>query len=254
MATETLRQEDNTITFDHVHMAFEKCQRILKRNHNLYMKGDAGSGKTTLAKQLADSFNLDFAMIGRVDDIFALTGYRAANGEYIETDFFKTFTQGGVFLADEMDRWAPEAVTGINAALANGFMAFPHGQFDMHEDFLAIAAGNTMGNGHDRVYTAAQALDGSTMNRFVKVAIDYDETMERAIALAKNADAGDWVDFVQACRKRANQGRLDYIISPRDSIVGADLLAEGFAAHEVREMTFFAGVPDRDRLIMTGGH
>jgi MoxR-like ATPase len=241
------RRKPGKVKFDYTHKRFKAIAKCVEIGHNVYLKGPAGSGKTTIGKQIADLFEKPFYMIGRVDDIFALTGYRDASGEFVETDFYRAFTQGGVFLGDEMDRWAAEALTGLNAALANGWMAFPNGRHEAHEDFIFLGAGNTDGRGHDRVYTAAQALDGATMDRFTKIELNYDEDLERKLALAVNAAAGEWVDFVQKARANAEKHRMDVIISPRASVSGAELLAAGFPMDAVKTMTFMNGLNTNER-------
>ena len=228
-----------------MHKQFAKVKTLIEIGQNVYLKGAAGSGKTHMAEQLASVFGLDFYMDGRVDDVFTLTGFKSPDGTYQPTSFYNAFKHGGLYLADEGDRWDPAAFTGLNAATSNGYCSFPEGIVRKHKDFVMILAGNTWATGHDRVYTTAQALDGSSMNRYAKIEIEYDEDLERTIALAHNSAAGPWVTWVQNARKQAKRAKLDLIISPRDSIHGAQMLAAEFTLREVKDMTCCAGLtPD----------
>lgn len=46
-------------------------------------------------------------------------------GNYQETQFFKAFTEGGLFMLDEMDASIPEVLVILNAAIANRYFDFP---------------------------------------------------------------------------------------------------------------------------------
>jgi MoxR-like ATPase len=234
------------------HALLPKVLRVIRAGVTPYLHGPAGSGKTTIAEQCATALGLEFYGIGRVDDSFSLTGFVNAQGEYMPTSFYLAFRFGGVFLADEMDRWNIEAVTCINAPLSNGYALFPgvSSPIPMHENFVFIAAGNTLANGPSGTYTAAQQHDAAFMSRFVKIGVEYDTDLERAAAcgLAQRNDTAKlklintWVDRVQTMRRKAGEARLNVVISPRDSIHGARLIMENFSLPEVAEMTVYAGL------------
>ena len=135
----------------------------------------------------------------------------------------------------------------MNSATANRFVNFPCGLVEVAPETVFVGAGNTWANGHDRVYTAAQALDGATMDRFIKFEIGYDEKLERAVALRTNPAASRWVDIVQRARRNADAAQIDALITPRSSIIGAELLGLGFTVGEVKAMTYCAGL-DADTI------
>jgi len=204
--------------------------------------GPAGSGKTTLAEQVAKVMHLNFYMASRVTSDFKLLGFVTANGAIVRTPFREAYEKGGIFLFDEVDASDPDALTAFNAALANGRCDFPDAVVVAHKDFHAIAAGNTYGRGADRQYVGRNQLDAATLDRFTMIDIDYDESLE--LALAGNAD---WTRHVQSVRKAIVSTGVRHIVSPRASINGAKLLAAGWAQAEVEEAVVWKGLDDQNR-------
>lgn len=239
-----------TVSIEGAHPALPDVMRAVKIGGALnvgwpFLVGPAGSGKTTLAGQVAEGLGLPFYAKESVQDKFELIGFVDANGNYQATDFYRAFKEGGVFLFDEKDRSAPEAVVAFNMALANGRFSFPNGEtVKRHKDCYFIAAGNTFGDGASRTYSTAQVLDGATMDRYTRVAVDYDKAIEHSAAmsaaLAFNSnvsidDVGAVVGIVQKARQFARDNDIDAIFSPRQSMVGACLIAQGVNLVEVRQ-------------------
>lgn len=148
----------------------------------VYMCGPAGTGKSYLAQQVAEVMKLEYYYTNSVIDDIQLKGFIDANGRYHETQFYKAFTNGGVFLLDELDASDPAALNLLNNALANGYFDFPTGRTTAHENFRCMAAGNTFGTGADNTYTGRYRLDGASMDRFSLIKVDYDKDIELAMA------------------------------------------------------------------------
>ena len=165
-----------------VHEKFDDVLTIVSLGMPVYLSGKAGTGKNVICKQVAEALGLNFYFTNAVTQEYKLTGFIDANGVYQETQFYKAFTQGGLFFLDEMDASIPEVLIILNAALANGYFDFPTGKVDAHPDFRVIAAGNTIGGGADETYTGRYALDGASLDRFTKIDIDYSEKIEDALA------------------------------------------------------------------------
>ena len=163
---------------------------------NVSLIGPAGSGKTTLAKQVATALDLSFYFNGAIDSEYKLSGYKDATGTYHTTAFREAFEKGGVYLFDEIDASGPRALLAFNAALANGNESFPDRQVEKHKDFRCIAAANTYGRGANRVYVGRNQLDGATLDRFITVDMDYDPLFEFKISANAN-----WTSRVQAYRE-----------------------------------------------------
>jgi MoxR-like ATPase len=207
-----------------------------------FIVGPAGSGKTTLAEQIAAALKLKFYMEARVTSEFKLLGFIDAAGHVVRTQFRDAYEKGGVFLFDEVDASDADAMTAFNAALANGHCAFPDKLVKRHKDFHAIAAGNTFGRGADRQYVGRNQLDAATLDRFVVMEVDYDEQLEKQIA----GDA-EWVKRVQAVRAAVTVEKVRHIVSPRASIMGAKMLAAGMERSVVEEACIWKGLDAGNR-------
>src|SRR5690606_7558053 len=92
---------------------------------NVWLAGPAGSGKTTAAEQVAKALKLKFYFNGAIDTEYKLSGFVDAHGRIVSTAFREAYTNGGVYLFDEVDASLPSATLAFNAALANGQCDFP---------------------------------------------------------------------------------------------------------------------------------
>lgn len=242
-----------SIKLAHCHSAFgdviETLQLATVTNCGWpYLVGPAGSGKTTLAKQIAEALSVEFYAVESLSDKFELTGFMDANQNYCETTFYKCFKKGGVFLMDEIDRSAADAVIAFNMALANGFFTFPNGErVERHTECYFIAGGNTNGTGPTTDYSTAQVLDGSTRDRFMFITIDYDSVLEQRLAietaLSFNPDYDHgmidlWYGLVIKAREFVKTNRMDVIVSPRKTITGAAMIARGATLDVVIKKVF----------------
>lgn len=195
-----------------LHPQFNNVLCWCKNRVPVYLFGPAGTGKNVLSEQVAKALNLQFYYCGCLQNKYELEGFVAADGTYQETEFFKAFTQGGVFLFDEIDGTAAEVLIAFNAALANGYYNFPKfGRIYAHKDFIVLAAGNTCGRGGNDAYNGRYQLDASTLDRFAFVSLDYDKKIEMAQA---NNDA-DLVNFAHDLRDVIKKQNLTYTVSPR---------------------------------------
>lgn len=139
----TLRVETPTVTSEVkglTHNKFETILKLVLANIPVFLTGPAGCGKNVICQQVAEALNTEFYFTNAVTQEYKLTGFIDANGHYHETQFFKAFTQGGVFMLDEMDASVPEVLIILNAAIANGYFDFPNGKFQAHKDFHLVAA------------------------------------------------------------------------------------------------------------------
>lgn len=209
----------------------------LKAGVNVYLVGPAGSGKTTLAIQLAKALGVDFHFNGALDSEYKLTGFMDAQGRYVRTAFRNAYENGGLYLFDELDASAASALLAFNAALGNGHSDFPDGCIKMHKDFYCIAAANTYGTGADRVYIGRNQLDGAFLDRFAFIEMNYDEKLERAVA-----GNDSWVDYVQGVRRAIKTHKIRHIVSPRASIKGAMLLSAGMRQERVEALLIWKGL------------
>lgn len=224
------------------HEVFADIMACLTVRENVYLVGGAGSGKTTVAAQAAEALGLPFYSTGAVGMAYQLQGFINAEGKYMETDLYKAYVGGGVFLFDEIDASSAQALLAFNAIAANDLAAFPCGTVKRHEDFVIIAAANTFGNGADAQYVGRSQLDAATLDRFAFIAMDYDEELELAISPCEA-----WTKYVQQVRAKVSEHKMRHVVSPRASIRGGKLLAQGMDAKRVAELVIFKSMTDADR-------
>lgn len=212
------------------HFKLPELMVRVKEGIHTYLVGPAGSGKTTAAEQIAQGLALPFGFmsVGPQTTKTDILGYMNATGKYVTTEFRKRFEEGGIFLFDEIDAGNPGVLTCINAALANGWAAFPDGMVKRSDEFRCIAAGNTFGTGPDRQYVGRQEMDAASIDRFNFLEWPYDEGLEMAICKAINETiAAEWVPQVQRIRAAVSKLSIRHVVSPRTSINGVKLLAAG---------------------------
>lgn len=219
---------------------------------NIYLYGPAGTGKTTAAESVArgiygnNDYSEHFHANGAISAPHELLGYMDAGGVYHETEFYKAFKNGGVYLFDELDSSSPAAVLAFNQALANGCAAFPCGMVRRHPDCVIIAGGNTCmrgdgaGSGFQRV-----RHDAAFRDRFVFLDWPIDEKLEVAVAAAYGEAGAAWCKDVQKMRAAAARvGVRDFEITPRATYNGAAMLAAGIERVDVLAACVRKGLGD----------
>lgn len=235
-----IKHENKTpITIESAHFQFAKVLQWLTSGNALYLAGPAGSGKTTIAEQCAQALDVPFHPVGSIFQKYELTGYSDAHGIFRTTEFREAFEHGGLFLFDEIDASDASALVAFNAAIANGFFAFPDKIIKMHENFKVIAAANTKGKGATREYCGRNPLDTATIDRFAILDIEYDEKLELEIAQAL-CDQGDKIcRTVQSVRAKATLLNLSCVISPRATYQAAKAVRVGIPINEALEATLW---------------
>lgn len=177
---------------------FANILKLVAAHENVYLYGPAGSGKNTIAEQIAEALGVEFYYQNTLVTKFDVSGYKNAQGEFEETPFYKAWKNGGLFFADELDNSTAEAIIALNAALANGYYTFPNSgeKVAKHPDFYCIAAGNTNGQGATEEYCGRYQMDESSRDRFAFIEIGYNAKIEESIC----GGHLDILDFVRDLR------------------------------------------------------
>ena len=193
------------------HERFDTVLKLVNADIPVFLTGAAGTGKNVLCKQIAEALDMEFYFTNAVTQEYKLTGFIDANGTYHETQFYKAFTQGGLFMLDEMDASIPEVLIILNAAIANRYFDFPTGRVEANENFRLIAAGNTFGTGADMEYSGRYQLDAASLDRFALVEIDYSEAIEKAITQNNT----ELIEYIHSFRKATIDAGIKHLATYR---------------------------------------
>lgn len=233
-----IHRNDKIISLNETtHEKFDEVLQLVNNHIPVYLSGEAGTGKNVICKQVAHSLELEFYFTNAVTQEYKLTGFIDANGTFHETQFYKAFTNGGLFFLDEMDASIPETLIILNAAIANGYFDFPTGKVEAHKDFYVIAAGNTTGTGADESYTGRYALDKASLDRFALVNIDYSTSIERT--LSQNNE--ELIKFAHAFRKACKISSIKCLFTYR-SIERISTLESFMPLREVIQISLLKGM------------
>lgn len=225
-----------------VHSAFPKVLKILqsqkRKEKNIMLVGEAGSGKTHLVATIAKALGREFypMSVGLQTTKSDLLGFVNAQGGYVTTPVREAYEKGGVLLLDEFDSAHAGVVTILNSLLANGHCSFADKIVTKHPDFICICACNTYGRGANVEYVGRNRLDSATLDRFIVVDVGYDTKLEEKLTGNK-----EWIEVIKKIRQNANKQGIKIVISPRASMDGADLLEQGFSMEEVVDMVVLKG-------------
>lgn len=230
------------------HATFPRLVSRLALGLNVWLVGPAGSGKTVACAHAAKALKIPFHEQSMCEQTtsFDLIGYERVDGSIVRTPFREAWEHGGLILLDEVDKSNPNVLAVIQSATGKretgSTYTFPDGPIPRHKDCRIAAAANTFGTGADAVYVGSNVIDAGTLNRFNFICWGYDEVFERKLA---NNDS--WVDRVQGLRARAQAADMRVVISPRDSINGARMLAAGIPQDEVENEVIYRGLTAQDR-------
>ncbi len=223
------------------HKAFKEALAATAAGLNVMYVGPAGCGKTKMAEQVSDALGLDFRFTGAVASEYKLLGFMNAQGVPVRTEYREAYEKGGVFLWDEIDASAPQAMLSFNAGLANGHQDFPDVVVKRHDDFRAIASANTYGNGADRIYVGRNQLDAASLDRFYVIPMDYDEDLEKILY-----GTDEWVTYVQRARAAIKKLNIRHVVSMRAIDQGLRMKGSGIARKGVERAVLWKHLPDAD--------
>lgn len=224
---------------DRMHPNFEKLVGYLQQGLHVMLVGEKGSGKTYAAKMAAKVLQRQFytQQCANTSVKQDFLGFTDANGKASQTIFRKAFTEGGVFLLDEVDNGNANVGVALNAPLENRIAAFPDTMAEAHEHFICVGAMNTNGRGGTTQYAARNRQDEAFLDRFVFLEWNIDERFEMDIAQNKQ-----WCKRIQQLRAKVKTLGIDFHIGTRATFQGEKIIAAGFNETDALASAVFKGL------------
>ena len=242
-----------TKRIDKAHKNFADAVALVGLGKNLALIGEAGSGKSFGAIQMAQALDLDYSVVschGKMQSFDLVGAMSPTTGQYISTALRDAYENGKVLILDEFDRSNTETTIALNGILAGDCYGFPDGMVKRNAEFRVIACQNTFGSGSSKTYASAKAQDGSTLTRFTRIEWDIDAKLETAIC-----GDNEVTRAVQAVRKNAKEKGYDQIlITPRQAIDANQMVDSlGWSAKKAIEFTCLNGLAgDVKKRLMDG--
>jgi MoxR-like ATPase len=188
----------------------------------LMLCGPAGSGKTTLARDVSRALDVPFYRMGLSGGVqeYHILGSMVTlpdgSRNFAPSGFLRGFTKPGVSLFSELDAADPNVLVSLNLLWEpDGYYTDPSGtRWNRHPEHVIVADANTCGRGADRVYVGRNQLDGATLDRFGGgndvLYLDYDEGIETTVC-------NDIVihGFVKWLRERVREANIRRPVSTR---------------------------------------
>lgn len=211
------------------HSSYSTIKKLVENNIPVLLTGEAGSGKTTLAKQVAEALKLVFHSISmtRQTTLSHILGFVSVNGTYIPSTLRKCFDEdgdGGLMLFDEIDAGDPNVLLCLNT-IENGYISFPDGLIKCHPNFRIAATANPQDQ-HNH-YTGRSKLDAATLDRYDIIDVDRDDLLEEELV---DTDTHRRMQLLRSILGKNNASKT---ISMRDALryqkrKDLDLLEKGF--------------------------
>jgi MoxR-like ATPase len=219
------------------HQMFAKVLRKALTHKQVLLVGPAGTGKTTIAAQVAAALSLEFASLSCTSGTSEshILGKVTADGLYLMSAFVRLYEGGGVFCLDEFDAADANVLLVINSAIANGSLPVPNrAEKPMavrHENFILVCAANTFGTGASFQFTGRNQLDAATLDRFClsTVFIGYDEVFEAELL----ADFPRFHANFKAARKAVEVNQIRKGVSLRLALGAIKELSAGVPQSEI---------------------
>ena len=137
---------------------------------HLLLEDVPGTGKTTLAKALARSLDMNFSRIQFTPDLMPadITGVSIFNQNKGVFEFRKGPVFSNIILADEINRASPRTQSALLEAMGEGSVSTDAGQFILEKPFFVIATQNNIES------RGTYQLPESQMDRFcMKLSLGY---------------------------------------------------------------------------------
>lgn len=172
------------------HQALKETLGWIDQGEYVAVIGPAGTGKSHLARQLANATGRVYHSQPFHEDstVTSILGRRDLDGAFVTTPFLKAWEgEKSLWVGEEYDAAPPGVSICTNEAFGNrgGTISVPNRTDNPlaqgSADHAAIICMNTFGFGPAASYVGRFAQDGANLDRFVKVYVDYDKKLEKAL-------------------------------------------------------------------------
>jgi len=211
-----------------------ECLKLFKR---VWLCGPSGTGKSHLIEQCARALgfstnqsNYEYLKGSAGVTESHMTGRMTFDGTFIDGSVSRAFRDGSFLCLDEFDGFDANAGLVFNSVLDNqGVLATPNDKDNpfarKHDDFHVAVASNTWGDGNDFNFAGRGQLDLATLDRLqaVKVYVDYDKNIERALA----GEYTNMADCLWSLREKCDKNHVRRTISTRLFLDGQKWMLAG---------------------------
>jgi MoxR-like ATPase len=228
--------------------------RAVTQNHNLLIRGEAGSGKTMLAHSLRDATRRPFfafncgAMTDARSSLIGTTHFSKDRGTFVVPALFAQAIQtpNALILLDEVSR-APHDAPNILMTVLDKRQRYLRMDEHVETPTIHVAEGvSFLGTANVGIqYTGTRTMDRSFLDRWTILMMDvlteeqeYELLRELYPDSVNPADARRVAQLAAATRTelRSNNPKLDVAISTRMTVEMGALLRDGFSFMETLEV------------------
>jgi hypothetical protein len=258
VTVEIKRLDETVHVKENAHPLFPRAARLAGAGVHLQFYGPAGTGKTTLAIDVAEALGNGWELetLDPTTPKSSVSGYRTPTGENVHTSTTRAAIQGKALILDENDL-GPGALQSLyNGLLANGHIACAWGRENKASTFVHLGCSNTPLAGPTPTFSDRKVGSSAYRDRLYFIHVPQDPNIEaRAAGLplappparkATTCTPAEWVSWVRAMRAWAptNAPLLVQFLGQRASLMGVKLLDLGETPREMADGLVFKGADD----------